>query len=32
MATTPPVLLLEFNELSPRLMDQFMSPISSPNF
>jgi len=23
MATTPPVLLLEFNELSPRLMDQF---------
>ena len=32
MATTPPVLLLEFNELSPRLMDQFMSAGQLPNF
>jgi hypothetical protein len=32
MATTSPVLLLEFNELSPRLMDQFMSAGQLPNF
>jgi hypothetical protein len=32
MTTTPPVLLLEFNELSPRLMDQFMAVGQLPNF
>ena len=31
MATTLPVLLLEFNELSPRLMDQFMAAGQLPN-
>lgn len=32
MAITPPVLLLEFNELAPRLMDQFMAAGQLPNF
>ena len=32
MATTLPVLLLEFNELSPRLMDQLMAAGQLPNF
>jgi hypothetical protein len=32
MAITPAVLLLEFNELASRLMDQFMAAGQLPNF